>query len=354
MIHYYPTLWYGTLRPEMPVRRYLLATSSWARFRRRDGSIRPASLPQHIRDCAIDPGAYAAAHGGGYSFTFSEYAQWLSGFRSGQVEWAGTMDFYCLTPVPLKSQRRRPPPAWIRAASGGNFVREQQIKTSVNAHETFWSYRDAPFAWVPTLQGITVSDYVRHAHEMRPLIAEMQAYYGSKSAFRVGIGSLCRPMPKGKLHEIIASFAAALPEGTQFHLWGVKLRAFQLMRTVLPDCVISCDSAMWNGGQKRTGGHGSAKDWKASGKTQMDFAYDHLPKYEQEIQRALARTHQLEFPMASEHAVLYAEPETPRIEAHRQFLETLRDAERGVDELPYPYGLHHAHEAFDDDEWFTS
>lgn len=135
------------------------------------------------------------------------------------------------------------PKTWAEVEARGDPVREQQIKTSFMARETFWYHRDVPWVWVPTLHGLEIDEYVWHAKDMRDLIWDMQSYYGSESAFRVAIGSLCRPLKQGELHDIIRTILSILP-GVRIHLWGIKYRTFRDMRYALPECDITCDSSI--------------------------------------------------------------------------------------------------------------
>lgn len=333
----------------MPDRRYLLPASSWARFRRKDGSIRPANLPAHIEKCAADPGAYAAAHTGGYRFNFAQYLAWLHTFRPGQLEWAGIMDHCCI----FCRTDRGPGPSswlWVREASGDDQVRAQQVKTSFMARETFALYRSEPFAWVPTCQGLALDDYVWHARDMCGLILAMQAYYreryGETSPFRVGIGSLCRPMPPGELHAIVAALSEILP-GVRFHLWGLKLGFFQRMRYALPEEVISCDSSMWNGARtyvenSEESGSGDApprreKAWKRSGLSQAAYAYAHLPEYEAAIVAALSgRVRQQLLPLSPDRDTEACERERQRRQLYDTGLEMALSGEYAPEDLPAP------------------
>jgi hypothetical protein len=347
MLTFYPTLWAGSIRRKrgmMPDRHYLLPASSWARYRRKNGSIRPANLPDHLTRCAVDPGAFAAAHTGGYTYDFAQYLAWLHTFRPGQVEWAGTMDYCCIF---CRTGQGQPPSSWlwVREASGGDQVREQQVKTSFMVRETFALHYREPFTWVPTCQGLNLDDYVWHAQDLRPLIAEMQTYYldrdGPQSAFRVGIGSLCRPLPPGQLHAIIAALSATLP-GVRFHLWGTKLGFFQRMRYALPEEVISCDSSMWHGARQYAAAHGDVpqrreKAWKRSGLSQTAYAYVHLPEYEAAIAAALGgRIRQQMLPLAPDEGASAQERERQRRLLYETGLEMALSGDYAPEDVPAP------------------
>jgi hypothetical protein len=331
----------------MPDRRYLLPASSWARYRRKDGSIRPANLPDHLKNCAVDPGAFSAAHAGGYSYDFAGYLAWLHTFRPGQVEWAGSMDYCCI----FCRTDRRPASSswlWLHEAAAGDPVREQQVKTSFMARETFASYYREAFTWVPSCQGLALADYVWHAQDMRALILDMQAYYlerdGAQSAFRVGIGSLCRPMPPGQLHAIVGALSTILP-GVRFHLWGIKLSFFRRMRYALPDAVISCDSSMWHGARRFAQAPAERGDvpprrekaWKLSGLSQAEYAYAHLPAYEAAIQAALGgRIRQQVLPLVPDDGVCAEQGDLQRRQLYDRGLQMALSGEYAPEDLPCP------------------
>jgi hypothetical protein len=154
----------------------------------------------------------------------------------------------------------------------------------------FWQhYRDVSWAWVPTIQGWTIADYMRHAQEVKPLIQEMQACYGMNSAFRVGIGTLCHRASVEMIRAVVVAVAAILGD-VPIHLWGVKLDIFK-SPIGLPEQVVSCDSAAFNG----LWGHGRTV-WKQSGKSQRQWTLeDALPDYERKLYRAanLPKMHSL-------------------------------------------------------------
>lgn len=50
----------------------------------------------------------------------------------------------------------------------------RQDKTTDMAYHFWEEYRDCPWAWVPTIQGWNVDDYIRHANELKPLVYEMK------------------------------------------------------------------------------------------------------------------------------------------------------------------------------------
>ena len=309
MVEFLPTLWAGAVRKDMPVRRYLLPASSWARFQRRDGSIRPANLPTPIVDCAIDPGAFEAARRGAYDYDFSQYLRWLFTFQPGQIEWAGIPDYCCVFHTQLMPEYLRR--SWYFDLADGDFVRVQQLRTTFLAHMVWSCHRQVPWMWSPCVQGLTCDQYVRHAEDLRNLILAMKWYYGPNSPFRAGIGSLSRGLHPQALLDIVLAVSDVLP-GVRFHLYGIKLKTFQTMRYALPECVLSTDSTEWHGLRKRVpasttegsvpaGEEGASypvqgpkkplpKAWQASGKSQMAYAYQTgLPAYERAIDAALGK-----------------------------------------------------------------
>ncbi len=167
-------------------------------------------------------------------------------------------------------------------------VRERQDKTTSMTYH-FWSmYRTIPWVWVPTIQGWTVADYQRHATEMKPLIAEMQAHYGEESYFRVGIGTLCKRASSQMIREVILTVTAILGD-VPIHLWGVKKITFK-DSIALPECVTSVDSAAFNGMFGR-GRNEWKRDYKPDGSSyrQAEWCLQvALPRYIAGLEEALA------------------------------------------------------------------
>lgn len=166
-------------------------------------------------------------------------------------------------------------------------VRARQRQTKELAEHLWSDYHDAPWVWVPTIQGWEVADYQRHVGEMKPLIEEMAAHYGPESAFRVGIGTLCARASAKMIREVVTMVAAELP-GIPLHLWGVKLSVLQ-SPIHLPEQVTSVDSGAWNG----MWGHGRNL-WKQTPYTQREWCFKvALPAYEAKIQAALSQPKQM-------------------------------------------------------------
>ncbi|SRR5579884_758114 len=270
MLTFYPTVSRGEVNRYCAIPRILLVASSFAADEvRKYGMVRSALPQPHLSEMTVeraaDCGGFVSTFKwGGYRYTPEQYVEWLEGW---QPQWAATMDYCCEDEI---------------TAGAPGIVRKRQYLTTEMAH-TFWTlFRYASWVWVPTIQGWEVADYVRHAREMRPLIEEMQAFYGPLSAFRVGIGTLCRRASVAMIHEVVNAVSRELP-GVPLHLWGIKLGALQAP-VALPECVKSVDSAAWNG-LFRTG----RNEWKSSGLPQRRWIFDvALPRYQAKVEQALS------------------------------------------------------------------
>ena len=274
MITFYPTVSRDEVSKYCNVSRILLVASSFAAQEvRTHGKVRanlptprlPASVTERAADCG---GFVATFKWGDYPYTPDQYVTWL---RSWQPDWAATMDFCCEDEI---------------TAGKPGIVRERQQKTTEMAWH-FWRTYQESWAWVPTIQGWQLEDYQRHAIEMRPLIEEMRTAYADCSAWRVGIGTLCRRASVQMIHDVVRAVSAILP-GVPLHLWGIKLGALQ-SPMALPAQVVSVDSAAWNG-LFSTG----CNEWKESGLPQRRWIFDvALPRYENRVAKALAQPKQL-------------------------------------------------------------
>ncbi len=248
----------------------LLPASSYART----GLDKPPTLPAYVKHRAADCGGFVATFrwGGKYPYTPEQYVRWLDMWSP---DWAATMDFCCEDEI----TNGKP-----------GVVRERQQKTTDMAWLFWRDYRDRAWAWVPTIQGWHVEDYRHHAREMRPLIVEMQAYYGAKSQFRVGIGTLCRRASIEMIRSIASAVAGELGE-VPLHLWGIKLNTVQ-SRIALPEQVVSLDSAaFWfshEGGWKVA--REEMQSWsRERGLTHRHYLYQvALPRYQAKLARALS------------------------------------------------------------------
>jgi hypothetical protein len=171
---------------------------------------------------AADSGGFVASHvWGEYRYTLAQYVEWLA---SWSPQWAACMDYCCEPELSV-------------------ITRERQDKTTTNVSQAWQEYRSVPWAWVPTIQGLDPEDYHRHALELQPIIEEMQAYYHSNPAFRVGIGTLCRRADSSLIRHIVSAVRSVLPTAP-LHLWGIKLESLWTLRM---NHIVSTDSAAWSG-----------------------------------------------------------------------------------------------------------
>ncbi len=281
---FYPTVSRGELGKYATMTRVLLPASSWASDEvRKYGHVRgklpvPRLLP-HVVDRAADCGGFVATFKWkDYRYSTEQYVEWLDGW---QPTWAATQDYCCEDEI---------------TAGQPGIVQERQDKTTAMAWHFWTTYRDVSWTWVPTIQGWHVEDYRRHASELRPLIQRMYAHYGTASAFRVGIGTLCRRASVAMIHEVVGVVSQELP-GVPLHLWGIKLGTLQAP-LALPEQVVSMDSAAWNG-MFRTG----REKWKQSGLPQRRYIFDvALPQYEAKIEKALSEPKQQQIFWSEEQA----------------------------------------------------
>lgn len=260
-VTFYATIDLDSVRAYMPAVPVLLPASSWARK-----GLPAPRLPDQVTERAADCGGFVATyrHGGEYQYTPAQYVAWLD--TGWGPQWAAMMDLCCENEI---------------TAGRPGLVRARQQRTTDLAWHFWQTYRAAPWAWVPTVQGWDVADYQQHARDLAPLIAEMRAAYGSGSAFRVGIGTLCRRASTAQIRAIVRAVAAELP-GVRFHLWGVKLGALQ-SGIALPPAVLSVDSAAWNGDFGSDIGA-----WKGSGLRRQVWRYQvALPAYQAKVAAAL-------------------------------------------------------------------
>lgn len=219
------------LKEDVPI---LLPASSFARYPLRDCSLRKVRVPSHITRKAADSGGFVATFlWGDYRYTSEQYVDWLD---SWSPNWAATMDYCCEDEI---------------TSGRHGVVRERQQRTTGMAYRFWDDYRDRPYAWVPTVQGWNVRDYIQHAHDLKPLITEMQSFYQARAGqdqtlneFRVGIGTLCKRTSIRGVIAIVMAVASVLPDVRCFHLWGVKT-TFWKAPIAFP-FEVSSDSASWN------------------------------------------------------------------------------------------------------------
>jgi len=263
-----------SVRSWMPAVPLVLPVSSWVRKARRDpssgqvlGTIPVPRLPAHLAqtDLAADGGGFVAMRrwNGRYPFTLIQFVDWLRGW---QPAWAAMLD---------ECVERAIAPSLIE-------IKRRQDATTDRAYATWQQYWTEPWCWVPTVQGWTVADYVRHARKLRPLIDEQITHYGSKRPYRVGVGTLCGRTRQREIVAIVEAVAYELPD-VPLHLWGVKLATFR-GRFALPSTVVSADTAAWNGRFGR-----GIEAYRRSGLPQRRYAYDvALPAYREKLALAQA------------------------------------------------------------------
>jgi hypothetical protein len=122
-----------------------------------------------VSEIAVDPGGFVAASRGGYRFSWADYEGWLA--RLGpRLSWAALPDLPCepsLAPLDRQVRARQEQTLqWAWELWGGHDDTENW-----EVHRTHsWSY-------VPTVQGRTVGQYVHHAEQLAPLLAQQFDHY---------------------------------------------------------------------------------------------------------------------------------------------------------------------------------
>jgi hypothetical protein len=313
---FYRTLWYGALRKTltMPSGLFLLPFSSWFSASR-PGTIRLPTLPENFT-YSVDSGAYRYRNGH-YPYQPLDYMHWCQALCPApqwvvMPDWFGqkpglyrfptrslNADMYGPHPgsgrtEPLTSHLLFLADLYAAKFQLNSATRIQQVRISLMAYTLWDHYRDAVTCWVPVVQGNQCSDYIWHTRVLLPLIEEMQAYYGSTSAFRVGIGALTGHTPR-EIVEIVTTVATLLPCGVGVHLFAVKQQDFERFPACLcPSLpILSVDSSQWNG-QRIRGTMPGKKAWQESGLKQLEYGYAiALPAYEAKLQAAWTRVQQL-------------------------------------------------------------
>jgi hypothetical protein len=251
--------------PDVP---YLLPASSWARG---GVPLPPVKVPPHVRHVAADSGGFVATRiWGDYRYNLHQYADWLS---TSNPDWAAMMDYCCEPEITGKND---------------GVIRERQARTTENAWKAWWQYQDVEWAWVPTVQGWNVEDYIRHAKALRPLICAMQRHYKSvgNPYFRVGIGTLCARANSEMIRRVVKAVRWELPR-VPLHLWGVKLKAVHPL--LASQGVVSVDSAAYDPGGFGRDGIAAREEQRELGMTQREYVYRiALPNYIEKFQQRLA------------------------------------------------------------------
>jgi hypothetical protein len=204
-------------------------------------------LPSYLVDVAVDSGGFVAAQQGGYRFGWGEYGYWLCLLDTdnpGKLKWAAMPDLPCEAEL----------------AVDATAVRARQEETTRNVFQIAMRWRKGiPWAWVPTVQGRAIEEYVWHARYMRRLILDLP--YGDwnrfrqgleHAEFRLGIGSLCKREDLVEAVRVVGAVAEECDRwhvGTiRFHLWGIDSRAIPLLqRAGLMARVASFDTSAFNG-----------------------------------------------------------------------------------------------------------
>ena len=266
-------------------------------------------VPKQVPEIAVDPGGFIAASRGGYRFSWAAYEQWLAQLGP-RLSWAAFPDLPCeqaLAPLEVQVRARQEQTLeWAWELWGGH-----------DDTENWEVHRRRPWAYVATVQGRTVRQYVWHAEQLAPLVAQQFDHYhytafgldlsdvfGERDAhatrawaqhaanhYRIGIGSLCgrnRPLEVSDLVRIVAAVAEVLPG--PFHLWGVKLTSLRaLARAGLMSRVASFDTAAFNGAFGRDLER-RRQECRALGLTQRQHALTvALPRYARKVAGALAQ-----------------------------------------------------------------
>ncbi|NHM26934.1 hypothetical protein G7K71_08050 [Desulfofundulus sp. TPOSR] len=139
MLTFYATADSDSIRSYIPPVPVMLPASSWARK-----GMKPPRLPDHISEKAADCGGFVATKlWGDYRYTPDQYVEWLS---SWNPQWAATMDYCCEDEI---------------TTGQSGLVRYRQQRTTDMAWHFWQHYRDVPWAWVPTVQGWNVDDYLQ-------------------------------------------------------------------------------------------------------------------------------------------------------------------------------------------------
>lgn len=232
-------------------------------------------VPANMTAIAADWGGYRIVKDwqGIPPFTPEQYIEWLETF---EPQWAATWDYPCGDEF---------------AQQDSKVVEKRQDKSTLMAWYFWTHYQDRAWTWTPTVQGVTVEDYQRHAQDLYPLIRKMAAFYrerdGEHTMFRVGIGSLVRrnaPATKA----IFDAVAAILPEDVMFHGWGIKKSVLNSSFTFKR--LRSSDSAAYN---NRFGT--DLEQYKGLKKPQRQTVFeDVLPAYQEAIYAATAQPYKQE------------------------------------------------------------
>ena len=120
--------------------------------------------------------------------------------------------------------------------TAGSWTNEERIEATLD-HLAYLKRADVA-GLLPVVQGYTTSERLFCMDEM--LKRGLWAGY-------VGVGSLCALRSVKQIAETVGVLADNAPDGTHFHLFGVKLDYFQKYEP--PSCVLSADTAAWSFGR---------------------------------------------------------------------------------------------------------
>ena len=171
-------------------------------------------------DVALDSGGFVAMKKyGGYRWTIGDY---VSLARAVNPTWWAQMDFCCEPEIAASHDEIKK-----RIKKTAEYL--LQCENEAAKKET-----NPP---MPVLQGWKPEDYCNG-----PI------YDGRKWPKLVGIGSVCRRNVHGKtgILSVIDALNSAVPEGVQFHLFGVKSQAIEILLANFPNRIASIDSMAWN------------------------------------------------------------------------------------------------------------
>lgn len=182
----------------------------------RSGRLRARPTPHGTPLLFCDSGGYVFAKKySRYPFNRADYVGWL---RAMKPTYAALLDYPCEASI----------------APDHRAVRDRQRRTLEHAEHLMRI--QAPWSWVPVVQGQKVEDYV--------IMARRYVQIGMQQEY-MGIGSLCARQSASEIVDIVRAVQAELP-GTYFHVFGVKLGFFKTQAITDLRC-ISSDTAAWNG-----------------------------------------------------------------------------------------------------------
>jgi hypothetical protein len=183
--------------------------------------VRRPARRRAVTPWALDSGAFGeVATYGAFVTSPADYCRAVARYRAeiGSLLWAAPQDHMC--------------EPWVLARSRiANTVAAAQAWTIRNFLELVELGADLPF--VPVLQGLTLSDYRRHADAYAAAGVDLEA------AALVGLGSVCRRQATTEIAELVAALAG---DGFALHGFGIKVSGFRRYGW----CLKSADSLAWS------------------------------------------------------------------------------------------------------------